>query len=69
MLGLVLDPAIADYHVEMAGKLGDWTCRVMASGGSEVLLERSAGDRALTGSIPGLEMGSLIRDLEALTAR
>jgi tetratricopeptide (TPR) repeat protein len=69
MLGLVLDPAIADYRVEMAGKLGDWTCRVMASGGSEVLLERSAGDRALTGSIPGLEMGSLIRDLEALTAR
>ena len=53
----------------MAGKLGDWTCRVMASGDGEVLLERSAGDHALTGSIPGLEMGSLIRDLEALTAR
>jgi len=69
MLGLVLDPELADYRVEMAGKLGDWTSRVMASDGEEVLLERSAGDRAPTGSIPGLEMDSLIRDLEALTAR
>ncbi len=67
MLGLVLDPGIADYRVEMAGKLGDWTCRVMA--GEELLLERAAGDRAPTGSIPGLEMDSLIRDLEALTRR
>jgi len=69
MLGLVLDPDIADYRIQMAGKLGSWTCRVMASDGEEVLLERAAGDRASTGSIPGLEMDSLIRDLEALTAR
>jgi len=69
MLGLVLDPELADYRVEMAGKPGSWTCRVMASGNDEVLLERAAGDRAPTGSIPGLEMDSLIRDLEVVTAR
>jgi len=69
MLGLVLDADRADYRVEMVGKLGSWSCRVMASGSDEVLLERAAGDRAPMGSIPGLEMDSLIRDLEALTAQ
>ncbi len=69
MLGLVLDPSLADYRVEMAGKLGNWTCRVMAGDSDDVLLERAAGDRAPTGSIPGLEMDSLIRALEVLTAR
>jgi len=69
MLGLVLDPSLADYRVEMAGELGNWTCRVTAAGTDKVLLERAAGDRAPIGSIPGLEMDSLIRALEALTAR
>jgi len=69
MLGLVLDADRADYRVEMVGKLGSWSCRVMAKGSDEVLLERAAGDRATMGSIPGLEMDSLVRDLEALTAQ
>jgi hypothetical protein len=68
-LGLVLDPEIADYRVEMTGAPGDWSSRVMARDSDEVLLERGVGDRAPTGSIPGMEMGTLIRDRETLVAR
>ncbi len=68
MLGLVLDAEFADYRVEMSGKLGEWSCRVLVSGVEQPVLERSTGDRT-TGSIPGLEMDSLIRDLEVLTVR
>jgi tetratricopeptide (TPR) repeat protein len=68
-LGLVLDPALADFHVEIVGTLETWTCRVTASGAEEVLVERAAGDRASIGAIPGMAMDSLIRDLEALISR
>ncbi len=68
-LGLVLDPAIADYRIEMTGESGNWNARIMAGEDDEVLSERGAGDRAPTGSIPGMEMDSLVRDLEAVAAR
>jgi tetratricopeptide (TPR) repeat protein len=65
MLGLVLDPAIADYRVEMTGAKGAWTCRVL-NGEGDVVLEKAAGEAAPTGSIPGLEMEGLVRDLALL---
>ncbi len=68
MLGLVLDPAIADYRVEMTGAKGAWTCRVL-SGDDEVVLQKAAGEAAPTGSIPGLEMEGLVRDLALLPRR
>ena len=67
-LGLVLDPELADYRVEMTGEGGNWQARVLDRE-DQVVLERGAGDRAATGSIPGLRMESLIRDLEGLTPR
>jgi tetratricopeptide (TPR) repeat protein len=67
-LGLVQDAAIADYRVEMTGELRNWRCRVLDSEGA-VLVERGAGDAAPTGSIPGMEMQGLIRDLEQLPRR
>jgi tetratricopeptide (TPR) repeat protein len=67
-LGLVLDPEIADYRLEMVGESGNWNARIMGRDSDEVLSQRAAGDRAATGAIPGMEMESLVRDLEALAA-
>lgn len=67
-LGLVQDPELADYRVEMTGEGGDWQARVLDRDG-ETVLERDASDRAAIGTIPGLRMESLIRDLEGLAAR
>ena len=68
MLGLVLDPTIADYRVEMTGAKGAWTCRVVTDEG-EVVLRKAAGEAAPTGSIPGLEMEGLVREMALLPKR
>jgi hypothetical protein len=67
-LGLVLDPEIADFRLEMVGESGAWRARLMTRDDDTVLTERGAGDRAPTGSIPGMEMEGLVREVERLAA-